>query len=106
MRELRYFAAAAAALAGALLVPLPTKDLLTPPISTITPPMDVLYAHPLNERHAFGPQGEELARLLSGDRPQTATITVTYNGFSPQAQTAFQEAVNIWQSILTSPVTI
>jgi hypothetical protein len=33
-----------------------------------------------------------------------ATITVNYTGFTPQAQTAFQHAVNIWQNQLTSAV--
>ena len=35
-----------------------------------------------------------------------ATFDVDYNGFSSQAQTAFQHAVNIWSTILTSPVSI
>lgn len=34
---------------------------------------------------------------------QAATIQVTYNGFSPQAQTAFQAAVNVWQQRINSP---
>jgi hypothetical protein len=34
------------------------------------------------------------------------TINVNYMGFTPQAQAAFQHAVNIWASQLTSPVTI
>ncbi|MFC1997222.1 choice-of-anchor D domain-containing protein [Chloroflexota bacterium] len=39
-------------------------------------------------------------------QPSTATINVTYNGFSAQAQTAFQHAVNIWAATIQSPVTI
>lgn len=35
-----------------------------------------------------------------------ADITVTYTGFTPQAQAAFQFAVDIWKSLLTSPVPI
>lgn len=39
--------------------------------------------------------------------PQSnAVIDVSYNGFNPQAQSAFQFAVNIWQSLLDSPVPI
>ena len=41
-----------------------------------------------------------------GDHPATATFIVTYNGFTPAAQAAFQYAVNIWSSLLTSPVPI
>lgn len=39
-------------------------------------------------------------------RPATATFEVTYNGFTPQAQAAFQYAVNIWSSLLVSSVPI
>lgn len=35
-----------------------------------------------------------------------ATVVVTYTGFSAEAQTAFQYAVDIWESLLTTPVTI
>jgi hypothetical protein len=35
-----------------------------------------------------------------------STIIVDYKGFSPQAQEAFQYAINIWQSVLVSPVQI
>jgi len=44
--------------------------------------------------------------LLNNGKESLATFDVVYNGFSPQAQTAFQHAVNIWSSILTSPVSI
>ncbi|HAI74695.1 MAG TPA: hypothetical protein DCM08_00470, partial [Microscillaceae bacterium] len=36
----------------------------------------------------------------------TSRFIVTYNGFTPQARAAFQFAVNIWQSMLSSPVPI
>ncbi len=39
-------------------------------------------------------------------RPSTATFTVNYTGFSAQAQTAFQYAVDIWSSQITSSVPI
>jgi len=38
--------------------------------------------------------------------PRTATITVNYTGFTPNAQTAFQYAVDIWASVLNSNVPI
>lgn len=44
------------------------------------------------------------ARGLS--KSKTADIVVDYNGFTPEAQTAFQYAVDIWASLLKSPVTI
>ncbi|WP_375419031.1 T9SS type A sorting domain-containing protein [uncultured Hymenobacter sp.] len=39
-------------------------------------------------------------------RGQAASITVTYTDFTPEAQAAFQYAVNIWQSQLNSAVPI
>jgi hypothetical protein len=43
---------------------------------------------------------------LNQPHAQTVTITVTYNGFTAQAQTAFQQAVDIWATQLTSSVPI
>ncbi len=43
-------------------------------------------------------------RFTEGVR--TATFDVTYIGFTPEAQAAFQRAVDIWESILVSPVPI
>ena len=43
---------------------------------------------------------------MNGMRAQTATFQVTYHGFPPEAQTAFQYAVDIWASLITSPVPI
>ena len=40
------------------------------------------------------------------NHPATATFVVTYNGFTPAAQAAFQRAVDIWASILVSSVPI
>ena len=44
--------------------------------------------------------------MLNKGAGSQATFDVTYTGFSSQAQTAFQYAVNIWSSILTSNVSI
>jgi hypothetical protein len=46
------------------------------------------------------------AQVLRESPPQTATINVTYTGFTPEPQAAFQFAVDIWQTLLTSNVTI
>jgi len=35
-----------------------------------------------------------------------ATIVVTYIGFSPAAENAFQAAVDVWEQLISSPVTI
>jgi hypothetical protein len=43
-------------------------------------------------------------RLMANAR--TATINVNYHDYSPQAQTAFQYAVSIWESLVVSTVPI
>lgn len=51
--------------------------------------------------HIPAPEGDLSAQGASG-----ATFHVTFNGtWNPNAKTAFQAAVNIWQALLTSPVT-
>jgi hypothetical protein len=50
------------------------------------------------------PPGPEMR--LSPRAMEGATINVTYNGFSQEAQDAFQYAVDIWEGLLDSPVTI
>lgn len=41
-----------------------------------------------------------------GDGARQSTFVVTYNGFTPQAQAAFQMAVDIWSGIVQSSVPI
>lgn len=56
--------------------------------------------------------GEQVATFvpppdaLGGPRIAATTFSVSYSGFTPQAQAAFQRAVDIWSSLLTSPVPI
>lgn len=45
-----------------------------------------------------------LAPLSAG--VQSANIQVSYHGFSAEAQTAFQYAIDIWETKISSPVTI
>lgn len=40
------------------------------------------------------------------EKSVTATFEVTYNGFSAEAQAAFQAAVDLWSRYITSPVVI
>ena len=40
------------------------------------------------------------------DNKSNSTILVTYNGFTPEAQSAFQYAVDIWARTITSEVPI
>lgn len=67
----------------------------------------ICYANPQDHPYEIAPPEEY---LLWKNNPQarvkTANIEVTYVGFSPQAQQAFQAAVDIWESIISSPVTI
>ncbi|MEQ8975153.1 MAG: CARDB domain-containing protein [Coleofasciculus sp. C1-SOL-03] len=43
---------------------------------------------------------------LLAAQTQTSTINVNYNGFSTEAQTAFEYAVDIWENLIVSPVPI
>ncbi len=45
-------------------------------------------------------------KLRSGESISAATFTVTYTGFTPEAEAAFQRAVDIWSALITSPQTI
>src|SRR6478752_6121330 len=62
-------------------------------------------------RAGDSPDGVEHHIAVGSRRPATATaasahINVTYHGFSPQAQAAFQAAVDVWQHTITSSVPI
>ncbi|MDP2337740.1 MAG: T9SS type A sorting domain-containing protein [Bacteroidota bacterium] len=48
----------------------------------------------------------EFYEHLKSASTQTTTIEVTYFGFPPEAQQAFQYAVDIWKSLIYSPVPI
>lgn len=60
----------------------------------------------IRERESVGPLFIPPPAELDAFRPQAARFTVTYSGFTPQAQAAFQYAVAIWQSVLSSDVPI
>lgn len=42
----------------------------------------------------------------SSPKVSTATFIVDYNGFTPEAEAAFQAAVDVWASLISSPVPI
>lgn len=55
------------------------------------------------------PLPPELERKLAAARTsdtKTSNIIVTYEGFTQQAEAAFQRAIDIWEGILVSPVDI
>lgn len=67
----------------------------------------ICYARPEDVHTKVSAPQDFLARRRS-NRPAAnrSTIIVTYNGFTPEAQAAFQYAVDIWQTQLISPVPI
>jgi hypothetical protein len=66
----------------------------------------VCYAHN-EENPCFIPPPEEFNRLIAGARTKNSNIEVNYNpGFSPEAQAAFQYAIDIWESLIVSSVPI
>ncbi len=71
----------------------------------------VLRAAPFNG-HFYTPTADWIlqkmntpSQSLIGDDP-CSTISVTYTGFTPDAQAAFQAAVDIWETVLTGTVNI
>lgn len=65
----------------------------------------VCYGHTANHNF-YVPPPEEYVQWKNGARTKTANIQVNYNGFTAQAQAAFQYAVDIWASLITSSQTI
>ncbi|MCK8491942.1 T9SS type A sorting domain-containing protein [Spirosoma sp. RP8] len=64
-----------------------------------------------SEQNAFTQIAPPEAFLRARQNPNlrkaaTATFLVTYNGFTPEAQKAFQYAVDIWSTLISSPVPI
>jgi hypothetical protein len=66
----------------------------------------ICYADPVNRNTSFGPPEEFLKKMAAGKRTKTSTIIVEYVGFDTQAKNAFQFAVDIWESLIESPVPI
>jgi hypothetical protein len=79
-----------------------------PAIQRLPGPMDIVYADPRNVMYSYGPSEAERFSLQA-ENAFSSTITVTYDaGFmaNPQAQAAFQAAVDIWRNVIVSPATI
>ncbi len=108
MRQLdRFTPLACVLLAGVCLAPAHGQSPVTPARpQTVTPPTEVLYAMPGDLNYSYGPKGDSLRSLAAGEYAAGATFQVTYNGFSAEAQAAFQAAVNIWASTISSPAPI
>lgn len=68
-------------------------------------PLTVCYASPESYATYVGLPPEYYQRLKSANA-KVASIEVTYVGFTPQAQQAFQYAVDIWKNLVYSPVPI
>ena len=116
-------------MSAGLLLPSPTQAQVTAPrtakLSGATPP--VSYAQFARQLHTvlevpkticYKTERDAFTRILPPDaflngrrNPRarlapTAQFIVSYTGFTPEAQAAFQYAVDIWSSILVSPVPI
>lgn len=68
-------------------------------------PAPICYGSNVSHPSHIGPPHEYYEQLKSASIKK-ATIEVTYIGFSPEAQEAFQYAVNIWEGLIYSPVPI
>ena len=68
-------------------------------------PPPICYASDHSHKHHTPPPSEFLNRLKSTNDKQ-AVFVVDYVGFPDSAKTAFQHAVDIWESLIYSPVSI
>lgn len=68
-------------------------------------PYPICYASDEMHQTQVGLPPEYFLRLKSAPA-RMANIEVTYEGFSPEAQQAFQYAVDIWKNLIYSPVPI
>lgn len=66
----------------------------------------VCYADPVNRNTFISPPEQFLRKRLSEAKTKTATIEVEYVGFDAPSRAAFQYAVDIWESLIESPVPI
>lgn len=71
----------------------------------MTFPYPICYGSGESHPSHIGPPKEFYERLKSAS-VQKANIEVTYVGFPPDAQKAFQYAVDIWKTLISSSVTI
>lgn len=71
----------------------------------VTFPPPVCYGLPVDANTKILPRSELLSRLKS-TAVKKADIRVTYHDFPPAAKTAFDYAVTLWASMITSPVPI
>lgn len=54
----------------------------------------------------FIPPPSKFLKSHSLETAKSAEIIVTYNGFTSDARKAFQQAVDIWETLIESPVPI
>ena len=103
----RLSAAAAAVIAALVAIaPHPAADAQAP--RALPGAVEEVYADPVDLMYSYGPSDRDRAALRA-ESAFTASMTVTYDaGFNanPQAQAAFQAAVDIWKSVVASPVLI
>lgn len=87
--------------------PFPGPVAVVPPLPAVGAVEQKSMKKPLIELRAAGYDantrvGVEFGRNMRALRAKGSKFIVTYNGFSPEAQTAFQAAVNVWESLLQS----
>jgi hypothetical protein len=87
------------------------SQITTAQVQVTGPPIEVdwdiceYYPDPNPQQRTTYRSAEVAARMDGGDTP-CSTFDVTYTGFTPQAEAAFQYAVDIWSFLIESDVTI
>jgi hypothetical protein len=103
-RRSRYAVVLAAGLAATLLLRSTPSTNAQGPSSgqSASGPALILIAEPVNNFTKVGVSPEVVARLAA----PTATINVTFTGFTAAAQAAFQHGVDLWEAQISSTVPI
>jgi hypothetical protein len=75
-------------------------------VSGPTPPLIEILAGTVDANTSIGIDGPPGTPFSPPPGPPTAVFQVTYTGFTPAAQAAFQRAVDIWSNLVTSSIPI
>lgn len=75
-------------------------------LKSIKPKKPIICYVDAENKHTFIPPPEAFKKTRTNARTNAAVFEVTYVGFDPQSMAAFQHAVDIWESLIESPVKI
>ncbi len=77
-------------------------------VASMKPSIDIVCYNKPEDQNTIvqPPQAYQTWKLNKNTRTNSTTFEVTYQGFSPEAQLAFQKAVDIWSSLIETEIPI